>query len=255
MFYEKIIREIIAFAGPKQWSDFEEAIKKDSDIEKIYAEFIVNRNIPYIDIISMIKKHEKDLPQDYKEKFVKHHKEIREKQEDFNVKGKGTIVAQVDKFTILNRYTNLTQEKFYEEFKAVLKLIQEVVDKMKARSFDSVLYGNIILSNPSLSRAIATYNYITDDITLKLYKEYNTHAVESVIHELAHRIWYVLMENKDRNLWIKEYNDKMHGSYGGKYPGFPTQYSQKNEKEYFAVCVEVFISNGKKFSELIDQIV
>jgi len=253
--YEHIIKTVVAFAAQKHWNEFEEQIQQKPDIEQIYSEFIINKTIPYIDVIKMIDTYEKDLPLGFKKKFIEYHKNFRTKQEDALLKGKGGVIAKVDKFTVFNKYKDLSKEDQYESFKAVIKLLNEAVQKMKSKGFDAVIYGNIILTNPPSSRTIAQYDYLNDEIILRLYRSYSGHALTALIHELAHRIWYKLMEHSDKKLWINEYEEKMFNSYKGNYRDFPSNYSKTNEREYFAEVIEAYITTGKKFSELVDLIV
>jgi hypothetical protein len=149
MYYEKIVREIVAFATEKQQIEFEKFVKNNQNVSDIYGEFIVNRHISYI----------------------------------------------------------------------------------------------------------ADYNYVTDDISLKLYRDYSGHAFTSVIHELMHRIWYKLMTSQDKSKWEKEFEQKRSGDYKGEFPGFPSDYSKTETIEYHAEVLTKFIETGKKYSKLIDEII
>jgi hypothetical protein len=251
---EEIIKTVIAFASQKNWVEFEELIKQNPDVEKVYSEFIVNKKLSYIDVIDMIKKFENKLPKDFKEKFVEYHKKFKSK-EQYLREHNSSIVAKVDKFTIVNHYKGLAKEQTYETFKAVIKLIEDAVKIMKEKGFASVIYGDIFLRNPQNPKSIAEYNYYSDEITLKFYRDYSGHAIESVIHELTHRIWYKLMDQKDKDKWQSEYTAKMNHSYQGQYSGFPEDYSKKNVQEYFATIVTEYIMKNKKYSELLDLIV
>jgi hypothetical protein len=245
--YESII---IAVIGPKTKTEFENFIEKTKDPEKVYDEFIANRHIPYMDIIKLINE-SKNLPKDFKTKFIEYHKNFKQKSEEVS----GNIVAKVDKFTIINKYKGLSKEETFKSFKAVIELFKKVVDKLKSKSFDAIIYGDIYLSNPKHSRAIAEYDHIKDIIRIKLYRDYSEHAYASLIHELAHRIWYKLLESSDKKDWYEEFDAKKDSKYKGKFPGFPTDASEKNTEEYFAYVIEEYIVDNKKYSELVDLIV
>jgi hypothetical protein len=250
--YENIIRTVTAFASEKMWKKFEELAKNDPDVDKIYSELIVNKGVSYLDVISMINKFEKSLPKGFKEEFVEYHKNFKKKKDTIK---SGEIVAKVDKFHIINTYSGMTQDSAFKSFRGAIELIQQAVDELKKHGFDSVIYGDIFLRDPRNRNSIATYNPDKDEIELKLYKEYSGHALPAIIHEIAHRVWYKLMNYKDEELWVNEYNDKMNHVYKGKFPEFPSNYSKTNVKEYFAVVIEEYIMSGKKYSELIDLIV
>jgi len=274
--YEKIIE---AFAGPKQIAEFREEIKKDPDPERIYSNFVINKASPYADVIEMVNKNIDQLPKGFKEKFVEHHKTFKENEKkivekyrdndpvsiyklhkdilkDVPDKNVPKVVAKVDKFTIVNTYKGMSGEGTFETYKAVLKLIQDAVDVLKSKGFDSVIYGEILLKNPRSSDAIATYYQHNDEIRLKFFKDRPDHALSSLVHEIAHRIWFKLMNDEDRKLWEEEYKQKMRGMYKGEYPGFPRNYSKENVKEYFATLIEEYLAGGrKKYSGLIDLIV
>lgn len=263
--FEHLVRVVVAFAGPKLWSEFRESVKNKDDVEKIYGKFIINNKLPFIDVIGMVNKFESELPKGFKDEFVEYHKKFKEKQKQLSEKHNGpivdpnrfgpSIVAQVDKFLIVNTYSGMAHEKTYETYKSVIELIQKAVDILKSKGFESVIYGDIFLKNPVHSKSIAEYNNINDEIRLRFYKNYSTHALSSVIHEIAHRIWYRLMEHDDRKLWEKEYEQKIYGKYEGNNPGFPRDYSKKNVQEYFATIIEDYLVYNRKYSELIDLIV
>jgi hypothetical protein len=284
MNYENLIRTIVAghcdkiieaFVGPKQLAEFRDEIKKNPDPEKIYSHFVINKSSPYADIIDLINKNVEQLPNGFKEKFVEYHKKFKKNEEQISKKYQDTneknykhvlkdvpqknapkVVAKIDNFTIVNTYKGMSSEGKFDTFKEVLKLIQDAVNVLKAKGFSSVIYGEILLKNPDSADAIATYNNYSDEIRLKFFKDRPDHALESVVHEIAHRIWFKLMNDEDRNLWGEEYIRKMKGKYVGDYPGFPRDYSKKNVKEYFATLIEEYLAGGgKKYSELLDLIV
>jgi len=252
MNYEKILFEIVSFATEKTKSIFDKFVSENRDIESIYGEFVINRQVPYIDVMSMIKENEK-LPKDFKDRFIDYHKEFKKRQEKLR-QDNTSIIAQIDKFSIINRYTNLSKEESYASFKAMKELIQKAVDTIRAKKFDVLIYGNIYLQNPKDPKAIATYNYTTDDITLKLFRNYPGHAFVSLIHELMHRIWHKLMTHEDKKKWENELNKKLIGTYKGNFPGFPSEYSKTEPVEYHAEVLTEYIKNNKKYSELIDEI-
>ncbi|MDD5649789.1 MAG: hypothetical protein PHF86_05115 [Candidatus Nanoarchaeia archaeon] len=136
MNYEKIVREVVAFASEKTRIEFEKFVKNDKDVKAIYAEFIVNRHVPYMDVIDMIKGN-KDLPEGFKEKFIGYHKEFGKKKEQFS-KENADLVAQIDKFMIINKYKDLSRDETYQSFKAVKEFIKQVVETIKAKGFDSI---------------------------------------------------------------------------------------------------------------------
>jgi hypothetical protein len=253
MNYEKIVHEVIAFATEKTRIEFEKFVKNNKDVKAVYAEFIVNRHVSYMDVIDMIKKN-KDLPKEFKEKFIEYHKEFGKKKQQIS-KENADIVAQIDKFTIINKYKDLSRDDTYQSFKAVKEFIKQVVETIKAKGFDSIIYGNIYLKNPRNPKSIAEYNYVTDDISLKLYRNYSGHAFESVVHELMHRIWVKLMTRQDMRKWEDEFDAKKSGIYKGKYPGFPNDYSKTETIEYHAEVLTEYIQSGKKYSELVDEII
>jgi hypothetical protein len=265
--FERLVRVVVAFAGPKQWSEFSDMVKKKDGVERIYGEFIINKKLPFIDVIGMVNKFEKELPKGFKDEFVEYHKKFKEKQKQLSDKYNGpkyqsepnkfspSVVAQVDKFSIVNTYVGMTQEKTYETYKSVIELIQKAVDILKSKGFGSVIYGDILLKNPVKSSSVAEYNYVNDEIRLRFYRDYSGHALRSIIHEIAHRIWYKMMEHSDKKLWEQEYEQKMSGKYEGKNPGFPRDYSKTNVREYFATVIEEYLDTDKKYSELIDLIV
>jgi hypothetical protein len=244
--YEKIITAVV---GPQGESDFKKLIKDNATPEEIYDEFILNKKQPYMEIIRLIDK--ENLPKKFKEKMIEYHKQVKDKSVALK---SGEIVGKVDKFTIINKYKGLSRDDAFESFKAVMKLFKKVVDTLKSKGFDSVIYGDVWLANPDKG-ALADYNYVDDKIRVKLYRNYPDHAYSSLIHELAHRIWYKLMEARDKKDWYNEYDEKIAGKYTGKFPGFPSSYAKKNEAEYFAYTIEQFIVNNKRYSELIDLIV
>jgi len=245
--YEKIITAVV---GPKSITEFIKLITKTPNPEKVYDEFVTNKHLPYMDILNLIDE-SKDLPEDFKQKFIEYHKNFKQKAKETS----GNIVAKIDKFTIINKYTGLSKEETFRSFKAVIELFKKVVETLKQKRFDAIIYGDIYLESPRNPKAVAEYYHSTDTIKIKLYNDYSKHAYGALIHELAHRIWYKLLENEDKKDWYNEFDAKKNSEYKGKYPGFPNQYAKEKAEEYFAYVIEDYIVDNKKYSELIDLII
>lgn len=109
--------------------------------------------------------------------------------------------------------------------------------------------------------------YTDDSIAIKLFSNTNSHIVKSLIHEIAHRIWYMMFNNEDKNKWIKEFYNKKNNAVieyenilGKKFrltqiaKGFPSHYSESKPEEYFAEVVAYHIVNNIKYCELLDEI-
>jgi len=182
-------------------------------------------------------------------------------------KDRPRLVAKIDNFEIHDEY-RVSDVDFAIRPK-IIAMIKEVVNIVKAKGYGFLIYGKIHLTNPLLRQAIATYNYGTDEIELRLFRGDNKHAVKAMIHELAHRMWYKLLNYEDMKKWTDEFENKISGrpqkELVGEFLGrkfykpvqfkdFPTLQSQDSVEEYFAGVTEAFIIDNKKYSDLLDEI-
>jgi len=201
---------------------------------------------------------EKKVPPGFARKFYEAGKYYRDRPR---------LIAKVDNFEVYDLYK--VSEVDFAIRPKIIAMLKEAVALIKSKGYGFLIYGIVNLTNPILGRAIATYNRFSDEIELKLFRGDNLHAVKSMIHELAHRMWYKLMNNKDREKWEDEFTNKLGGrsqkQLAGDFLGkrfyktvkfeeFPTLQSQDSPEEYFAGATEVFIVDNKKYSDLLDEI-
>lgn len=74
--------------------------------------------------------------------------------------------------------------------------------------------------------ALAAYRTARDDVLISMLI-FDGDPVKTLVHELAHRLYYKEMSQEQRSLWQGIYKDTRK---------FPTQYARHSAKEYFAEC-------------------
>ena len=223
--YEKAVETII--------------IDKKKGVEELYDELVINKRQPIGRVTKILDKMKAKLPKNFKEDFLKFHKE---KSEDKDYK---RTIAKIGGFTLINFYKDVYGKG---AFKEVREFIKDVVRTLKSKGYGMLAYGDIRLQNPRKRNVAAEYFYDSDHIRLRLYRNYAKPIKLNLFHELAHRIWHQLFMPVDIKKWEKEFYEKSDGK------GFPTPYSKTEPQEYFAEVIAEYLMTGKKYSDLLDEI-
>jgi len=237
-------------------------IQQHKSPEEIYVDLCLNSTHVPNEIEKILEGFEKEnkVQPGFTRKFYEIGKQYREKKQ--------FLVAKVGNFEVYDYYK--VSETHSTNRAKIVAMLKEVINLMNAKGYGFLVYGKIHLTNPSGHGNIATYNYGTDEIQLKVYRDDNSHAVGSMIHELAHRMWHKLFTYEDQKKWEDEFNAKKMGKpekelvgelLGRKFyktvqlEGFPSLYAQtKDDSEYFAEVVRMYIVDNKKYSDLLDEI-
>jgi len=261
-----IIDAVLKEAAYDYLDQYRPAVLKEIELKKspeeIYIDLCLHSTYIPNEVEKILEGFEKDLKvrPGFAKQFFEVYRHYRDK--------KSNLIAKVDNFEVYDYY-RVSEEHFTNRPK-IVAMLKDVVKLIKARGYGFLIYGKILLRNPNDRKAIATYNERTDDMELKVYRDDNSHAVKSMVHELAHRIWYKLMNIKDHDKWEQEYYHKAAGKPQQELAtelfgmmkiyrprlleGFPTIYAQTSAKEYFAETVASHIVENKKYSDLLDEI-
>lgn len=136
---------------------------------------------------------------------------------------------------------------------AIKYLLDRVETVLKSKGFEKLCYGELLFQPSLKGKALADYFTSSDDIRVLAQKKYSATMINSLIHELGHRLYFAFgidkkyfednfenMLHEDRGNVFKKMLDKQFNkeetnkSEKTRFEYFPTGYSKTNPREWFA---------------------
>lgn len=111
------------------------------------------------------------------------------------------------------------------------------VDELLGGFSDALSYGIVEIKEDLPPRVLADYNPKNDSLRIK--SNCDSTMLHEVLHELAHRLWFMIMSREQRRMVESRYEKMLHEGGGLLWAGedvFPSEYSKTGVEEFFAEC-------------------